>query len=71
MGKFVHLIPRERQEIVDNIVEKLKPELEKYVKEVVGTFAITETEVAETLDKEFKTKLKPRWLTRLFFRGIK
>ena len=45
MAKRTHLLPRERQEIVDNIVKHLIPELRKNVEVLVGEYAITEVEI--------------------------
>jgi catalase len=72
MGSFLHLNPKERQEIVENIVKKLAPELEKFVKKTVGNFAITEKDVAqramECLEEQVKIYIRPRWYMRLFFK---
>lgn len=66
MSKKLHLTPRERQEVVDNIVNKLKPLLRQYVEEVVGEFAITEEDVAKRL-VGMMSQIEPRWFFRFFF----
>lgn len=74
MGKFHHLEPEERKEIVENIVEKLHPRLEAIVKSIIGQVAITEPQMAEwvmgavqkSVELELQKKLKTPWYYRLF-----
>jgi hypothetical protein len=78
MGKFIHLLPEERKELVNNIVRKLQPELAHYVKQEVGSFAITEEEVLkrvrQMIESEISARvatipknLKPRWFAKFLF----
>lgn len=73
MAKRTHLLPRERQEIVDNIVKHLIPELRKNVEVLVGEYAITEVEIVkrvmETIDYQCAQRIpKPRWFAKFLFK---
>lgn len=74
MGKFVHLDPEERKEIVDNIFEKLNERLHEVVKRIIGEVAITEPQMAQwvmgavekAVELELKKQLHVPWYRRLF-----
>lgn len=78
MGKFIHLQPEERKELVNNIVRKLEPQLQHYIKLNIGGYAITEEEVVkrvkETIDQQISAHvrllpkpIKPKWWAAFLF----
>lgn len=76
MGKFIHLDPEERKQIVENIIEQFGKQLDKAVARSVGNFAITEQDVAIRVDafaryaveEHIKKRLRFPWLYRLLFK---
>lgn len=67
MVKRTHMVPRERQEMVDNLMEQLKPQLEQFVENKINSYAITDKDVAARVIETIE-RIEPRWFTRLFFK---
>ena len=76
MGTFHHLDPEERQQIIDNIVDRLEKRLVFVVAKMVGQYAATEPQVIERIQKiieqeadmQIHNRLRFKWLSRLLFK---
>ena len=67
MVKRLHLEPEQKQEIVEQVVTELLPQLSKYVLGMIECYAITDKDVASRM-METLNRIEPRWYTRIFFR---
>ena len=72
MVKRTHLLPRERQEITEHIVNKVKGQLSLFVRNQIGEFAITDKDVGEKAieileEQAQKYMMQPRWFIRWAF----
>lgn len=81
--KRVHLIPRERQELVDSLMGSLRPQMEKYIasecmkyvqKEGIALLVqdlIKEVVIPKIEELALQEPLEPRWFAKFLFRSRK